>query len=211
MRNPYRRRRLALIALVLLATVRTPLFLASAQQQSTGIDTFAITNARIVTVSGPVIERGTVVIRDGLINAVGAGVSAPADARIIDGAGLTVYPGLIDANTNLGIPQPTPARIIAAGTSAVVAQATPNSGSPNSTQPPGLQPELLASDQIRAGGEQIESARSAGITAALTSPRDGILAGQSALINLAGDTPQQMIVRSPVALHIGFTPLRTGV
>jgi imidazolonepropionase-like amidohydrolase len=69
---------------------------------------------------------------------------------------------------------------------------------------------VLASDQIRPGGDQIESARSSGLTAALTAPRDGIFVGQSALVNLSGDTPQQMIVKSPVALHIGFTPLRTG-
>jgi imidazolonepropionase-like amidohydrolase len=211
MRTLHLRLPLAITALVALFTTQALFFAARAYaQQTSGIDTYAVTNARIVTVSGPVIERGTVVMRDGLIAAVGAGVSAPADARIIDGAGLTVYPGLIDSNTSLGIPPPTPAgRSVAAG--AAAAQAAVNFTSPNSTQPPGLQPELLASDQIRTGGSELESARSAGITAALTSPREGILIGQSALINLAGDTPQQMIVRSPVALHVGFTPLRTGV
>src|SRR4029078_12071816 len=48
------------------------------------------------------------------------------------------------------------------------------------------------------------------ITRPLTSPRTGVWMGQSALINLSGETPQQMIVRSPVAMHVGFTPLRTG-
>ncbi len=65
---------------------------------------YAITNARIVTGRpGPTIERGTVVIRNGVIAAVGANVQAPADARVIDGTGLTVYPGVIDANTSLGL------------------------------------------------------------------------------------------------------------
>jgi imidazolonepropionase-like amidohydrolase len=203
---------LALVTLLALATLSPPAhaFVATAQQQSNGIDTYAITNARIVIVSGPTIERGTVVIRDGLIAAVGANLPAPPDARIIDGTGLTVYPGLIDSNTSLGIAQAAPAS--RGGAAALPgAQEAANFTSPNSTQPPGLQPELLASDQIRAGDEAVESARSAGITAALTSPREGILIGQSALINLAGDTPQQMLVRSPVALHIGFTPLRSGV
>jgi len=68
----------------------------------------------------------------------------------------------------------------------------------------------MVEDVIRPGGNEIESWRSAGVTAALTSPRSGIWMGQSALINLSGDTPQQMIVRSPVAMHVGFTPLRTG-
>ena len=66
----------------------------------------------------------------------------------------------------------------------------------------------MVEDVIRPGGNEIESARNIGITTALTSPRTGIWMGQSALINLSGDTPQQMIVRSPVAMHVGFTPLR---
>jgi imidazolonepropionase-like amidohydrolase len=83
----------------------------------------------------------------------------------------------------------------------------PSAVSPNSANPPGLQPEILASDVIRPGGEQVEAARNAGVTAALTAPRGQIFMGQSAVINLAGDTPQAMVVRSPVALHVGFTPL----
>src|SRR5436305_14441818 len=79
-------------------------------QRSGAIDTYAITNARIVPVAGPEIARGTVVIRNGLIASVGANTTAPADARIIDGTGLTVYPGLIDANTTLGMAPPTPQR-----------------------------------------------------------------------------------------------------
>jgi imidazolonepropionase-like amidohydrolase len=205
-------RRFSLFALALFVSVFS---LIPSEAQRSGIDTYAITNARIVTVSGPVIERGTVVIRDGLIAAVGANVAAPADARLIDGTGLSVYPGLIDASTSLGIPQPSP-----------TATPTPGGGGggggfgqlraqsflsvPNSPQPPGLQPEVMVEDFIRPGGEQIEAARNVGITTALSVPRTGIWMGQSALINLAGDTPQQMIVRSPVAMHVGFTPLRAG-
>jgi hypothetical protein len=66
----------------------------------------------------------------------------------------------------------------------------------------------MVEDVIRTGGTEIESWRSVGITTALTTPRTGIWMGQSALINLSGETPQQMIVRSPVAMHVGFTPLR---
>ena len=183
------------------------------QAQRSAIDTYAITNARIVTVSGPTIERGTVVIRDGLIAAVGSSVTAPADARVIDGNGLTVYPGLIDSNTSLGIPQPSPspsATPPGGGFGGLRPQAAPLSAL-NSSQPAGLQPEVLVEDFIRPGGEQIEAARQMGITTALSAPRHGIWMGQSALINLAGETTQEMIVRSPVALHVGFTPLRSGV
>lgn len=181
-------------------------------QRRTGTDTYAITNARIVTVSGPVIDRGTVVFRDGLIVSVAANVTVPADARIIDGTGLTVYPGIIDANTTLGIPRPspTPGASPGGGFAGLFGQSAPSATAPNSTQLPGMQPEILASDLIRPGGSEIEAARAAGITAAHTAPRGNVFLGQSALINLAGDTPQQMIVRSPVALYVGLTPLGGG-
>ncbi len=191
-------------------------FSPAVRAERNAIETYAITGARIVPVSGAVIERGTVVIRNGLIVAVGAGVSAPADARVIDGTGLTIYPGLIDANTTLGIPQPsgTAAGERRGGATAAATPAAPTLAaaafSPTRAQPPGLQPETLAVDLIQPGGEQMEAARNAGITAALVAPREGIFIGQSAFINLAGETSEQMIVRAPIALHIGFTPLRGG-
>jgi imidazolonepropionase-like amidohydrolase len=197
-----------LVALLALSLVSLS-FNFNTNAQRSAIDTYAITNARIVTVSGPVIERGTVVIRNGLIAAAGANVNAPADARVIDGTGLTVYPGLIDSHTNLALPEPSPSGSPGGGPAAFFAPPPPpRPGGPNSTQPEGLQPEEMVEDVIRPGGTEIESWRSAGVTTALTSPRSGIWMGQSALINLSGETPQQMIVRSPVAMHVGFTPLR---
>jgi imidazolonepropionase-like amidohydrolase len=219
MRTISKRLRTAVNAFFALALALAPLAReASAQnpnpQRPTAIDTYAITNARIVPVSGAEVARGTVVIREGLIAAVGANVAAPADARVIDGTGLTVYPGLIDANSTLGLPAGAAPQGGGRGGGAAVAltaqQNAPSIAALNSTQPVGLQPEVRADEFLRPGGDQIEGERSAGITAALTAPREGIFAGQSAVINLAGDTPQQMIVRSPVALHVGFTPLRTG-
>ena len=198
-----------LVASLLLLLVVNPL-----NAQHSAVDTYAITNARIVTVSGPVIERGTVVIRNGLIAAAGANVSAPSDARVIDGAGLTVYPGLIDSYTHLALPEaaasPSPGGGGGGGFFFAQQQQRPAVSGPNSTQPVGLQPEVMVEDVIRPGGNEIESWRSSGVTTALTSPRSGIWMGQSALIYLAGESPQQMIVRSPVAMHEGFTPMRTG-
>jgi imidazolonepropionase-like amidohydrolase len=208
---PKVRSRLIVAFLPLLLFVNLPIVNA----QRSAIDTYAITNARIVTVSGPMIERGTVVIRNGLIAAVGANVTAPPDARVIDGSGLTVYPGLIDSYTNLGLPEAAPSPSPAAGGGGgaflllAQQQQRPAAG-PNSTQPVGLQPEVMVEEVIRPGGNEIEASRNIGITTGLTLPRSGIWIGQSALINLAGDTPQQMIVRSPVAMHVGFTPLRAG-
>jgi imidazolonepropionase-like amidohydrolase len=183
--------------------------------QQSAVDIYAITGARVVTVNGPTIERGTVVIRNGLIQSVGANVTAPADARVIDGTGLTVYPGLIDAYTSLGIQQPSAPQTARAGGAGAPATQSPTPqasqfSSPNPTQPVGLQPEIQAIDYVRPGGPEIEAARNAGITTALTSPREGIFMGQSALVNLSGTTATEMTLRAPVAMHVGFTPLRAG-
>ncbi|MCA1817729.1 MAG: amidohydrolase family protein, partial [Acidobacteria bacterium] len=218
MRTTRTRSRVALSAALALAFALAPLATTPTLAQNpnprrvAAIDTYAITNARIVPVSSAEVPRGTVVIRNGLVAAVGASVAAPPDARVIDGTGLSVYPGLIDADTTLGLPAAATPQI-GAGRGGGITVAQPNAPSIaalNSTQPVGLQPEVRAEDFLRPGGDQIDNERNAGITAALSAPREGIFAGQSAFINLAGDTPQEMIVRSPVALHVGFTPLRSG-
>src|ERR1017187_2017681 len=77
--------------------------------------TVAIRNAKIVTVSGPVIARGTVILKGGLIEAVGENVPVPADAWVVDGEGMTVYPGLIDGLSTVGIAGAAPVAAAAGG------------------------------------------------------------------------------------------------
>ena len=177
----------------------------------TRTDTFAITNAQVVTVSGPILTRGTIVIRDGLIEAVGENVRVPADARIIDGSGLTVYPGLFDTHTSLGIQTRTqttqqPTQQI----QALLQQQQSQASQSNSNYPEGIRPEQDVVSQLRAGESQFETNRNAGFTTVLTVPREGIFNGQSAVINLAGSTVSEMIVRAPFAEHITFRTLGGG-
>ncbi len=87
----------------------TALFLCCALALAQSHPAVAIRNAKIVTVSGPVINKGTVVVRNGLIEAVGENVAVPADAMLVEGEGLTVYPGLIDALSTWGQPGAAPA------------------------------------------------------------------------------------------------------
>src|SRR5262245_11761880 len=95
-------RRLA--APLFLACALTGLSLVPAQRTGSLKPTvYAIENARVVTAPGTVLEKATVVIRDGLIEAVGADVKVPADATVIDGKGRTIYPGLIDAGSVWGL------------------------------------------------------------------------------------------------------------
>jgi hypothetical protein len=226
-RRPIQVALLALVAAGLAVPFPLPAQLGRPGVERAAPTAYAITNARIVTAAsqGPgTIERGTIVVRNGVIQAVGASVAVPADARVIDANGLTVYPGFIDAHSSLGIPAPRSQQNLAARFPGVPAemlafaaqqqgggqQQQQNPGAPNSLYPPGLQPEIRAIDQIRVESSAFEAAHAAGLTTSLTVPRAGIFIGQSALIDLAGDTPQELVVRSPVGLHVDFTPLRQG-
>ncbi|MEW6130844.1 MAG: amidohydrolase family protein [Acidobacteriota bacterium] len=169
-------------------------------------DAYAIKDAQIVTGTGKTIAKGTIVFRNGLITEVGENVKIPADARIINGAGMVVYPGFIDGYTNLGLPAPqqpaTPAAGGAGGRQAAIAAAAAAGQQPESNTG---DPSNSAAEQVKPGGTNVEDARNAGITTALTSARQGIFAGQSALINLAGDDAAKLVLRSPVALTVQFS------
>ena len=190
------------LKLVLFAFAASGLLATSADAQS-----YAITNARIVTVSGPVIEKGTVVVRDGLIAAVGADAKAPADAQVFDGTGLTVYPGFFDTLTNVGLQAPRPQTPGGGpgggGAAAAAAQQQANTQT-NSNYPAGLRPETLTADELRGGDAQFETNRNAGFTTVVTVGRTGVFNGQSAIINLAGETVSGMIVKAPFAEHVSF-------
>ena len=184
------------------------LFAVAANAQS-----YAITNAKIVTVSGLTIDKGTIVIRNGLIDAVGANVATPADAQVFDATGLTVYPGFIDTLTNLGLgaAPAAPAGGGGRGGGGQVA-ATPAAAQPtsNSNYPAGLRPEEATIDDLRAGESQFDASRNAGFTTALSVGRAGIFNGQSAVINLAGDGVSDMVIKSPFAEHVSFVTIGGG-
>ncbi|HEY8470168.1 MAG TPA: hypothetical protein VIL18_11025, partial [Longimicrobiales bacterium] len=189
------RRRHDVIA-VLLAAAAVPFAAAAAkaQPQPTRPETpphFAITNARIVPVSGPTIERGTVVVRNGLISAVGANVRAPADAWVIDGTGLTVYPGLMDAFTTLGHPDRRDG------------QASSSSNQQQYAWGPedrkGTFTYLTAADGLDPTDSRIAQWRNAGFTTALATRSQGIFPGQAAVIVLAGERGREMVVSPSVA------------
>ena len=180
---------------------------------------YAITNAKIVTVSGPTIEKGTVVVRNGLIEAVGANLKAPADAQVFDGTGLTVYPGFIDTLTNLGTPAPQTGGQGAggAGGGGFAAQIAAQQQQQQLMQqsitsyPVGLRPERDVLDEVRATEATFEAALGAGFTTVLTTGRGGIFNGQSSIINLAGENVSAMVVKSPFAHHFTFTTVGGGV
>jgi len=187
-----------LFLLLLSLLINAPL----SRMDSRGV--YAIRDAQIVVSPGKTIPKGTIVIRDGLIADVGENARIPADARVIDGKGLTVYPGLIDAYTNLGIAQPQQQEQQRGGGRGQAAQLSPEAQQSLAAAALG-DPSDSVADELRPGGSAIDDARSAGVTSALTSPRQGIFLGRSALINLSGEDAARMVVRSPVSLAIQFS------
>jgi imidazolonepropionase-like amidohydrolase len=173
----------------------------------------AIHNARVIPVSGPAIARATVVVRSGLIEAVGADVTPPADAWVIEGDGLTVYPGLIDALSTFGIPEAAPATANGGGRGGQTGQPAQAAPATQAAQaPPARGPEdrpyttswLRAADLVKPTDRRLESARAAGFTTAVTFPPRGIFAGQGAIVNLAGEKSGDMVVSDAVGQYVTF-------
>ena len=156
-------------------------------------ESFAIRNARIVTVTGPVIENGTVVIANGKITAVGANASVPSGAKVIDAKGLSVYPGMIDADTEIGLTE--------IGSVA---------GSVDTSEIGDNNANIHVDVAIHPDSSHIAVTRVNGITTVLTAPRGGLIAGQSAILNLDGWTPREMVLKSPVAMHINWPAAGVG-
>ncbi len=195
-----------MIAVLAVGTVSVPT--ARAQAKGAEPPYFAIKGARIVTVSGGVIENGTVVVANGLIAAVGAEAKIPPEAWVIDGKGMTVYPGLIDAMTDVGLPAAPagPAGGAGGGGPAVALQQAAQLAAARPSQGPedrpGTTPWRNAADELQPNERRVETWRNAGFTTVLCAPKTGIFPGQGAVIDLAGERPGEMVVRSPATLHI---------
>ena len=161
--------------------------------------TYVLRDARIVRVSGPVIERGAVVVRNGLIEAVGDNVAPPAGAWVIDCSGLTVYPGLIDALSTWGLPGAAASLAAPAGRGgAALAQAGAQSAASGPEDRPSNVSWTKAADQIVLTDRSIQTARNGGYTTAVAFPRGNIFSGQGSVINLAGERPGQMVIADAV-------------
>lgn len=197
--------RMGAVAALFVAGAAPPSRLAAQASDRAVPATYAITNARIVPGSGPAIEHGTVVVRNGLIAAVGANVSAPADARVVDGTGLTVYPGLVDAYSSLGIPAPAANAGGGRGGAAFAAASAEPQGQPTADHPQGITPEVQAVDLMKVDASTFDGPRSAGITTTLTAPASGYLKGSAVLVDLTDQDLADGVVKAPAAMTMAFS------
>ena len=150
----------------------------------------AIKGATIHPVSGPEIPNGTIVFENGKITALGADAAIPSGADVIEANGKHVYPGLINANTVLGLVE------IGAVRSTVDVE-----------EAGALNPNVRSITSVNPDSELIPVARAAGVLTALSVPEGGIISGQSAVLRLEGWTPEEMTVLSPAAMHLHWPNL----
>jgi hypothetical protein len=184
--------------------------------------TYALRGARIFTAAGAPIDNGTIVVRNGIIDEIGAGVSAPADAVVIDATGMNVYPGLIDMgneapiDTGDGASTGGPGGGGGRGGGGGAQTFSTLEEAERAKRANILRPDFKAADNLRTSSPALTQLASAGVTTVLAVPNSGIFKGQSALVNVVipPDDPQigsladyrrgLGVVKSPVATHINI-------
>ncbi len=188
---------------------------------------YALTNVRIVVSPGKVIERGTVLTRDGRIAAVGANVNIPAGVVKMDLAGHTVYAGLIDAATSIGLPSPTRALPAAADAGAAAAagrggrgaagggRGVPVAGRGGPPAPPVILPEVdanaEAADQFSPTEDQLKAFRAGGVTTVGLVFDGGIFPGRVGAALTAARSSGPLTLKSDAGQEVAFGTKRGGV
>jgi imidazolonepropionase-like amidohydrolase len=162
---------------------------SAALGQST--DAFILKGGTIHTISGPVIENGSVLVRDGKIVAVGKNFTTPEGYKVIDVHGQQVYPGMIDAASMLGLDSTT-------------------NGLATDAQELGLlNPQLRAATAVNPASEHIPASRANGVTTVMEMPEGELIAGQMSLIHLDGSANDKMAVVPSAAIHLRFPAIVT--
>jgi len=177
----------------ILAMLFLVLLLAPASLLAQG-KTYAITGAKIYTLAGPPIANGTVVIKDGKIAAVGAKVSVPSGAQVINARGLEVYPGLFNAVSQVGLVE--------------VGQGEP--GTVDLNELGDFNPQIAAATAVHPASEHIPVVRAAGITHTVSVPGGGVISGQGSLIHLSGWVIDEMLGKKSAALVLNWPTLAPG-
>ena len=148
--------------------------------------TIAITGGTVYPVSGPKIERGTVLIRDGKIVAVGANVTVPGDAQRVDATGKWVTPGLVFAGSDAG--------------TGVYGLFQLNEGRKQGD----INASFSPAEGIDAASLTIGQTRTGGVTTTIATPNGAFITGTASAIDLAGDKLDDLLVNRATALVIDF-------
>jgi imidazolonepropionase-like amidohydrolase len=163
------------------------LFLLPAALMAAADDSFVLKGATVHTMAGAEIQNGTVIVRGGKIIGVGKNLAVPKDLKVIDGKGLQVYPGLIDAGTEVGLIEINSIR-----------------ESEDTTEIGKFNPQLVALTAVNPSSEHIPVTRFNGITTVATMPQGTLIGGQVSLIHMDGWTTDEMGVKPKAGLQLQF-------
>ena len=179
----------SVMTIAALAAVFAPVALAAQVRMTVPpqSEPVAIQGATIHTVTNGVIENGTILFENGVITAVGANVDIPAGARIEDGTGKHIYPGLIDAYSTVGISE-----IGAVGVSSDINELGD------------FNPNVRADVAVNAESRHIGTTRSAGVLTAFSTPGGGLISGMSSALALEGWSWEEMSMESAAALNVNW-------
>ena len=181
------KKRILFLSIILSLTVS---FFFGAEEAATYT---AIKGAHIIPVVGEDVPDGTILIKGNRIEALGKDIPIPSGAKIVDASGLFAYPGMIDGYCYLGL-------------SEIGAIAATN----DYRETGRINPQVRATEALRPDSMHIPISRANGITAALVAPTGGLIAGQSGLIRLTGWTPEEMVIKSSVAMQVEFPGIARG-
>jgi len=180
---------------------------------------YALTGVRVVVGNGQTLNNITIVLKNGLIDALGANVPVPNEAEVINGTGLTVYSGFVDAHTSLGLgrrttpvaaPTAAPAQPSQRPTTAQTQQqaTTPE---PNTYKAdPNLRPNQVAFDEIDFNDTNFQSAREAGIGVALSINQQGVFPGKSSVVSTYTSDPLFGVIKNSSFQFIQYSSSRGG-
>lgn len=173
---------------------------------------YALTNARIVTSPGKAIDKGVLVVRRGVIEAVGESVPVPKDAQVVDLAGRTIYPGLLDPYVTLGRlagrRETPPDDDAPRGPGA--ARPTPPPAAGNAHPVSAIRAEHRASADLVLNDDAREKLRSLGFALVQAVPDQGVLRGSSAIVSLGDGAPARNLVRERFAQVVAVEPEGAG-
>jgi imidazolonepropionase-like amidohydrolase len=173
------RRKLYIFSVIIL------LFACYAASRDENSFVIAIKDVFIIPVVGQDIPEGTIIIKDGLIDEIGHDIPIPAGAKLYSAKGLRAYPGMIDSSCYLGLHEIGSLRATI-----------------DNRETGDINPQVKAVEALRPDSMHIPISRSNGITTALVVPSGGLVAGQSGLIRLLGWTPDEMVIKESIAMHI---------
>ncbi|MBL0740090.1 amidohydrolase family protein [Chryseolinea lacunae] len=183
-------------ALVLLCGLGAPAMLRAQEERTLApvSGTYAITNATVIQAPGRKLEHGTVVVKNGLISAVGKGIAIPPEAIVIKGDSLTIYAGFIDGLSRTGVTKPKDEN----------KEKPKDPGNP-SPERAGITPQNDVRDFLNPADKSVEELRALGFTTAQVVPYGGMLPGSGAIVSLGASSPDKMVLLSKTAFYSELT------